>query len=293
MESQSHADEKRSPGTRTATALALGAGLAAGIGIAAGRPGIVPNSATGVLGVLAAVLVMAAGGFLVGRWRFPSRTAGDSYEVAALAHDLRAPLATARTLMQLLQSGALGTLTAEAMDTTSRASGAVARAQAVLESTLRPSELTESAPTTDLEVALDRALQSVAGGIAQSGAVVERSELPIVRADAIALERVLVNLVVNAIVHARPGETPRIEVDARQEGPGWLISVRDHGPGVPDQIRERAFEPGVRGFAPHGPAGFGLGLSTVRRLVEQQGGRAWIDPDTSEGTCVRMLLPAA
>jgi signal transduction histidine kinase len=136
-------------------------------------------------------------------------------------------------------------------------------------------------------------LQSLAGGIAQSGATVEHGQLPIVRADAVALERVLVNLVVNAIVHARPGETPQIEVDAQQQGQGWLVSVRDHGPGIPEPVRDRAFEPGVRGFSPEGPAGFGLGLATVRRLVEQQGGRAWIDPDTSDGTCVRMLLPAA
>ncbi|MSP22314.1 MAG: ATP-binding protein [Dehalococcoidia bacterium] len=52
------------------------------------------------------------------------------------------------------------------------------------------------------------------------------------------------------------------------------MSVRDNGPGVPAQIRDRAFESGVRGFSPDGPARFGLGLSTVRRLVEQQGGRA-------------------
>jgi signal transduction histidine kinase len=179
------------------------------------------------------------------------------------------------------------------MDTASRASIAIARAQAVLEGALRASSPDAEVPATDVSTVLDRALQSVAGGIAQSGAIVERGELPTVRADAIALERVLVNLVVNAIAHARPGEAPHIEVGARQQGQGWLISVRDHGPGVPPQIRELAFEPGVRGFSPDGPVGFGLGLATVRRLVEQQGGRAWIDPDTDDGTCVQMLLPAA
>lgn len=290
-DTHTQADDARGLLVRGVAAVGIGAGLAWFADFAFTRLGVTLASPTAWIAVAGLIVLATASGIALGRSRGRARSAGRSIEMLSLAHDLRAPLATARTLLQLLQSGAHGNLTAEAMDTATRASTAVARAQAVVERELRTVPI--EVPATDLEGVLDRVLASIAGGIAQSGAVIERGELPTVRADAIALERVLVNLVANSIAHARPGQPPHIEVGAQQEGRGWLISVRDNGPGMPDQVRDRAFEPGVRGFAPDGPTGFGLGLATVRRLVEQQGGRAWIDPDTTDGTCVRMLLPAA
>jgi signal transduction histidine kinase len=276
---------------RGGAATTVGMGLAFAADFLLTRAGATIDSVAGWSVIAALIALSSAAGFALARSLTKEQRAAGEIEAATLARDLRTPLATARTNLQLLQSGALGPLDDDSRDTAARALSAVARAQSVLERTLR--NATIEAPTTSLDAALDSALEAIAGGIAQSGAIIERGELPVVRADAEALERVLVNLVANSLAHSRPGQPPRIEVDARQEGRGWLVSVRDNGPGMSPSIREQAFEPGVRGFSPEGPAGFGLGLATVRRLVEQQGGRAWIDPDTTEGTCVRILLPAA
>ncbi|MSP22313.1 MAG: hypothetical protein EXR66_04755 [Dehalococcoidia bacterium] len=100
---------------------------------------------------------------------------------------------------------------------TPRRTTANADATALAHDLHAPTPSTNEGPATNLESVLDRALQAVAGSIAQSGAIIERGELPTVRADAIALERVLVNLVANSLAHARPGQAPHIEVDARPE----------------------------------------------------------------------------
>lgn len=144
-----------------------------------------------------------------------------------------------------------------------------------------------------LDEALDHAIDALRPRIVESQAVIERGELPTVQADPIALERALTNLLQNALTHGRRSEPPRIEVRATPGQDGWVVSVSDNGPGIPAGLQDRAFEPGVRGRANEQSPGFGLGLSTVRRLIEEQGGRVWIEPATESGACVRMELRAA
>ncbi|EPR41617.1 ATP-binding region ATPase domain protein [Desulfovibrio sp. X2] len=112
-------------------------------------------------------------------------------------------------------------------------------------------------------------------------------ELP-VHGDAVLLRRALDNLVRNALVHAGPPVTIRVEKD----GGRALLAVRDEGPGVAGEDLERIFEPFER--AAHGPRaeeGSGLGLSIVRRVAEAHGGRAWAANRERGGLAVFIELP--
>jgi signal transduction histidine kinase len=66
--------------------------------------------------------------------------------------------------------------------------------------------------------------------------------------------------------------------------------VADAGEGMPEEVQRRAFEPFFRGSA--GGSGSGLGLATVRRIVEAHGGVVSIESDRGGGTRLRVLLPA-
>ncbi|MBI4729845.1 MAG: hypothetical protein HY775_10170 [Acidobacteria bacterium] len=103
------------------------------------------------------------------------------------------------------------------------------------------------------------------------------------------LERIVENLVVNAVRHTPPG-TP-IWIRARSEGEALLLAVEDAGPGVPDHLKTEVFEPFRRGEA--GPRGSGIGLTLVARLAEFQGGRAWVEDRPGGGASFRVLLPGA
>lgn len=96
------------------------------------------------------------------------------------------------------------------------------------------------------------------------------------RFDRAAVEQILTNLIDNARKHA-PG-TP-VEVASWTERRGGkerlFLAVRDHGPGVPAALRDRIFEPMVRGGG--GAPGFGLGLAAVRRLARVNGGDARVE----------------
>jgi signal transduction histidine kinase len=82
----------------------------------------------------------------------------------------------------------------------------------------------------------------------------------------------------NARAHGHPEREP-LRVRVSREGPAVRVVVRDRGPGFPPGLAEKAFEPFVRGDAarsrPVAGAGYGLGLTIVRRIVEAHGGRAF------------------
>jgi len=115
-------------------------------------------------------------------------------------------------------------------------------------------------------------------------------------ADADHIQRVLINLMHNAIKWSPPGETIRIR--AHEQGDEAVISVLDNGPGVPADHRERIFERFYQvDPSRSGKEGSGLGLAICRHVVEAHGGRIWVEsnPDRSDGTggCFRFTLPLA
>ena len=100
------------------------------------------------------------------------------------------------------------------------------------------------------------------------------------------IDRVLTNLIGNAIQHTPAGG--EIVVTLRPSGPGVEIVVRDDGPGIPAEIREALVGPAAGvGRA----AGTGLGLQIVRRILELHGSRIVLE-QTQRGTRVRFELPA-
>jgi signal transduction histidine kinase len=96
---------------------------------------------------------------------------------------------------------------------------------------------------------------------------------PVTRIDAEALQRILVNLLDNAVRYGPDGQTIRLRVD---QAPDRLeLSVEDEGPGVPPEDRERIWQPFERGGS--GGGGTGIGLAVVRQLVSLLGGDATVE----------------
>jgi PAS domain S-box-containing protein len=81
----------------------------------------------------------------------------------------------------------------------------------------------------------------------------------------------------------------RIQLSARADGDGCELVIHDNGPGMPDEVRARVFEP----FFTTKTRGTGLGLPTVRRIVEAHHGTIAVECPPSGGTRVRVTLPAS
>jgi len=114
-------------------------------------------------------------------------------------------------------------------------------------------------------------------------------ELPPVRGNEVLLAWALENVVKNAL-DALAGRGGRIAIDARRGDPGWLIlRIRDNGPGVDPDIRDRIFDPGVTSKS----GGWGVGLALSRRIVEGvHGGRIVLLDTRGGGATFQVRLPS-
>jgi two-component system, LuxR family, sensor kinase FixL len=109
-------------------------------------------------------------------------------------------------------------------------------------------------------------------------------------ADKVQIQQVLVNLIRNAI--EAMAEVSRRELTVSTSGPSGgmvQISVADTGSGIPPDIAERLFQP----FFTTKAQGMGVGLSISRTIIENHGGKIWIEPNPEGGTIFRITLPSA
>jgi signal transduction histidine kinase len=117
--------------------------------------------------------------------------------------------------------------------------------------------------------------------------------LPPLEADPDALDRVVKNLVSNAVKYSPPGSRVRIAARAYPEPPAVEITIEDEGPGIAEADRARIFEPYYRTAAGvKTAAGSGLGLAVVKSLIDAHGGTIRADNVEPHGTRMTLILPA-
>jgi PAS domain S-box-containing protein len=105
--------------------------------------------------------------------------------------------------------------------------------------------------------------------------------------DAEQLQMAFTNVLMNAA--QAMGGTGAIAIRIDRDGTEWVVSISDHGPGMPPEVKEKVFEP----FFTTKHRGTGLGLPIAKRVVEGHGGTIGIETPDSGGTTVRITLPAA
>ena len=115
---------------------------------------------------------------------------------------------------------------------------------------------------------------------------------PTVTLRADTLRHILINLLDNAVKYGPTGQTVRVTLDRR--GGDLLLTVDDEGPGVPAREREEIWRAFTRGGASVAKGGSGIGLSIVREMTEQHGGRCWVEAAPSgQGARFVVELPGA
>ncbi|WP_433393182.1 DUF4118 domain-containing protein [Micromonospora sp. KLBMP9576] len=215
--------------------------------------------------------------------------------LAAVSHDLRTPLASAKAAVSSLRSPDVEfdaddrtELLATAEESLDRLARLVANLLDM--SRLQAGVLGVTTTAIGLEDAVPRALDDL-GAPAADVATDLPADLPAARADPGLLERVLVNIVANALRQSPPGQPPMITASAH--GGQVELRVIDTGPGIPADQWEHVFLPFQRLGDRDNTTGVGLGLALSRGLAEAMGGT--ITPETTPGGGLTMVLrlPAA
>lgn len=214
----------------------------------------------------------------------------------AAGHDLKEPLRTARSFIELLARRLEGRLTSEEQELITHAQSGLTRMGTLLEDLLAYAQagLSQGAPIpkTPAEAALKWAIESLRSAIAESGAIITHDSLPVVRADPSQLARVFQNLVANGIKYRR-SVAPRVHVALTTKENECVFRVIDNGIGFDPQHAERIFSPFKRLHNQREYAGTGIGLAICRKIVEAHGGRIWAESVPKRGSVFSFTLPRA
>ncbi|MGC8781765.1 MAG: ATP-binding protein [Anaerolineae bacterium] len=229
------------------------------------------------------------------------RSNADLEQFAYVAsHDLQEPLRMVASFVQLLGERYRGRLDDDADDFIAFAVEGATRMQMLINDLLEYSRVDRFGrlpEPTDAEEVLARTLQDMELTIAESGATITYDPLPIVMADDTQLERVLQNLIGNAIKFHGP-EPPRVHISANEttdEATGrrfWRFAVRDNGIGIDPQFHERIFRIFQRLHSRREYEGTGIGLAVCKRVIERHGGRIWVESQPGKGSTFYFTLPA-
>ncbi|MGB3279442.1 MAG: HAMP domain-containing sensor histidine kinase [Pseudorhodobacter sp.] len=206
---------------------------------------------------------------------------------SGMAHELAQPLTAILSQAQagrhLARRGDVERLGAVLDDTVSQAQ----RAANILDRLRRWSKPNRATSETCSIHAAARSVQNLLALDAKTkGATIALSlhdDPLLIEADPVELEQVVFNLVRNAL---DASDEAQVTISAHEDRPSAILEVSDNGPGVPEEIRPRIFEPFVTGK----PDGTGLGLALCHRLVEEMGGDIALLDDTAQ-TTFRVSLP--
>lgn len=218
--------------------------------------------------------------------------------IATASHELRTPLTSVQMSVHLLLEGAVGALTDKQRTVLQACREDCERLEKLMRDLLDLSriEAGESAPNC-LAVRIGDLIHAATGPLlgraeAKQIALVAdiSADIPSVLADRPQIERVITNLVMNALRHTDAGGSIRIQV-AQREG-HVAVSVKDSGRGIPPEYLPHIFDkfaqvPG----AP--PGGAGLGLAISKRIVEAHGGQIVVKSLVGHGTTFTFTLRAA
>jgi two-component system sensor histidine kinase MprB len=208
--------------------------------------------------------------------------------VADASHELRTPVTSLRTNIEILQQ-------AEDMSSDDRARLLNDVVEQIEELTLLMNDLIDLArgeePRADAE---DMRLDLVVGEVvdrarrhAPSTPLHVQLEPTVVLGVPARLQRAISNLIDNAIKYSPPGEPVEIELHGQE------LTVRDHGSGIAAEDLPHVFDRFYRGAEARGRPGSGLGLAIVRQVADQQGGSVLAGPAPGGGTLMRLRLPGA
>jgi signal transduction histidine kinase len=213
----------------------------------------------------------------------------------AVSHDLQEPLRGVVNFLTLLERRHKETLEQDAQECIRFAVDGAKRMSAMIHDLLEfsrvqsPNQEPEPVDTGEL---VSRALGNLSASIDETGTeVTVNAALPTVLGNAAQLARVFQNLIGNAVKYRDPSRPPRVILDVTPDGEEWVFSIADNGIGIEPQHFDRIFGVFQRLHGHDEYEGTGIGLALVKRIVEQHGGRIWVESEPGMGSRFLFSLP--
>lgn len=211
----------------------------------------------------------------------------------AASHDLQEPLRMVATYTQLLQERYQGKLDDKADKYIHYAVDGALRMQTLVQDLLafsRVGRMGHEPRAVDCKLAVESALANLQAAIQETGARVIVEDLPTIRADRPELVQLFQNLIGNAIKF-RSTAAPQVRVAAENQGASFVFSVKDNGIGIAPEHADVVFGIFKRLHTHTEYPGSGIGLAICKKIVEQNGGRIWVESQPGQGSTFRFTWP--
>jgi light-regulated signal transduction histidine kinase (bacteriophytochrome) len=211
----------------------------------------------------------------------------------AVSHDLREPIRMIVSYAQLLERRYKTQLDGDGQDFMRYILEATERMDRLLSDLLSYSHQFRASDraleTIDPEGPLQGALLAIDPAIKSSGAKITNDRLPSVAFDFTQFSQLFRQLITNSILFRGP-QSPMIHVSAIDTGDAIQFSVRDNGIGIDPRFHEQIFAVFKRLHGREIP-GTGIGLAIAKRIVEQRGGKIWVESQPGQGATFHFTVP--
>jgi signal transduction histidine kinase len=207
--------------------------------------------------------------------------------IHAMTHDLRAPLRSITGYAEELRENEWERLTDPGRRQLGRLHSATGEMWTLIDSLMAFSRIGRKAlriRAVELRPALEAAIRKCEAAIGVDGRVEIEGDPGAVQADPALLQMALNNLIANAVHYMEKGVAPHVRIRSIPENGMRRVEVVDNGIGIPQEDQERIFSPFVRLHGVEDYAGVGLGLPTVRKVVELMGGRSGVQSAPGQGS---------
>jgi len=214
-----------------------------------------------------------------------------------VSHDLKAPLRVISGFAELLAHGTRGELSPKQREAVDLILKESQHAEKLIMALLEFSKVSRKELRTmplDSRKLMEEVLaqeRNAVGEEASKRIIIELGDLPVVKADPILFRQVLANILSNAFKFVSPVSEPKVKIDAWPEGGYTVFRIADNGVGFPKADTEKLFNVFRRLHADHEFEGTGIGLATVRRIIERHGGWVRAEGDQGKGASFCLALP--
>lgn len=208
------------------------------------------------------------------------------------SHDLQEPLRMVSSYMQLLEKKYRESLDEKAQMYIRYAADGANRMQGLIQGLLNYSRIGVSEyMRVDTNVSVADAIANLATAIHENKAEVSSGPLPAIGGDPTLMLQLFQNLISNGLKYRKRDTPPHIVVSAEQAEQEWLFSVRDNGIGIKKEDFDRIFQIFQRLHTREEYPGTGIGLASCKKIVEQHGGKIWLESTPGEGATFFFTIP--
>jgi signal transduction histidine kinase len=211
------------------------------------------------------------------------------------SHDLKEPLRQVAVYSQLLEKKFADKLDGKASQYLGYCIEGAHRMEMLISDLLTYSQATKTSDASEpvsMNEVVETAKKNLATSIEETAAEIFTTDLPAVQANSVPLVHLLQNLISNALKY-RSDKKPRLRISADEEGDYWRFSIQDNGIGIAKEFQSQIFGIFKRLHNRSEYPGTGIGLAICQKVVEQYGGRIWVESEPGRGSTFFFTLPRA